>query len=216
MYASAWAQATATISGTVRDQSGAVLPGVDVTLQDSQEFKWQATTDASGRFEFPPVQPGKYVLEASLMGFKQLRSEFALRDAKDWDRPITLQVGELSEMVTVSTSRKPASAQSAQAAAQPVRVRVGGNIRAPMKIHHTNPVYPDTMRDAGRGGTVPIEAVIGRDGSVLSARVLGAAVHPDFAASALDAVRQWQFSPTLLNGVPVEVVMKVTVNFTLE
>jgi TonB family protein len=202
------------LNGTIYDTSGAVLPGVEVTLQDAQEFKWQATTDASGHFEFPPVQPGRYVLEASLMGFKALRNEFTLKDARDWDRPVTMQIGELTETITVTTARSARSMQAAQA--QPMRVRVGGNIKAPLKLHHVNPVYPDTMRDAGRGGTVPIEALIGQDGSVLSARVLGAAVHPDFATSALDAVRQWQFSPTLLNGVPVEVVMKVTVSFTIE
>jgi TonB family protein len=46
-------------------------------------------------------------------------------------------------------------------------------------------------------------------------RVLSAQVHPDFAIAAVDAVRQWQFTPTLLNGQPVEVVMTVTVQFSL-
>ena len=71
------------------------------------------------------------------------------------------------------------------------------------------------MREAGRGGLVPIDAVIGTDGTVLSASVAGGHVHPDFAKSALEAVRQWTFSPTLLNGVPVEVAMTVHVNFTI-
>ena len=71
------------------------------------------------------------------------------------------------------------------------------------------------MRDAGREGVVPIEAIIGRDGSVTSLRVVTAQVHPDFAMAALDAVRQWRFDPTLLNGEPVEVVMAVSVTFSL-
>jgi protein TonB len=71
------------------------------------------------------------------------------------------------------------------------------------------------MRDAGREGVVPIEAIIGPDGAVTSVRVLTAQVHPDFAIAAADAVRQWKFTPTLLNGVPVEVVMKVSVEFRL-
>ena len=204
------------LAGVVYDQSGAVLPGVDVALQDAQEFKWRATTNASGHFEFPPVQPGKYIVEISLPGFKSFRDEFTLTAARDWDRAITLQVGELSETVTVVTARAPARAQATPGGGQPMRVRVGGNIKAPLKLVNINPVYPDSMRDAGRSGIVPIEALISMDGAVVSARVLGAAVHPDFAKSALDAVRQWQFSPTLLNGVPVGVVMKVTVNFALE
>jgi protein TonB len=71
------------------------------------------------------------------------------------------------------------------------------------------------MRAAGREGHVPIEAVIAADGTVSYVRVLSAQVHPDFAIAAVDAVRQWQFTPTLLNGRAVEVVMTVSVQFSL-
>jgi periplasmic protein TonB len=101
-------------------------------------------------------------------------------------------------------------------AAEPQRVRVGGNIRAPQKEVDVRPVYPAAMRDAGLTGTVPLEAVIGADGSVSSVRVLSAQVHPDFAIAAVDAVRQWRFTPTLLNGVAVEVALKVTIQFDLD
>jgi protein TonB len=60
-----------------------------------------------------------------------------------------------------------------------------------------------------------MEAVIGTDGAVTSVRVLSAEVHPDFAIAAVDAVRQWTFDPTLLNGAPVEVRMTVSVAFKL-
>jgi protein TonB len=84
-----------------------------------------------------------------------------------------------------------------------------------MKVRDVHPTYPASMRAAGREGVVPIEAIISRDGSVSTARVLSAQVHPGFAAAALDAVRQWRFTPTLLNGEPVEVVMTVSVTFRL-
>jgi protein TonB len=71
------------------------------------------------------------------------------------------------------------------------------------------------MRAAGREATVKIDAVIGKDGTVSFARVLNADIHPDFAIAAVDAVRQWKFSPTLLNGVPVDVAMVVSVAFNL-
>jgi protein TonB len=77
------------------------------------------------------------------------------------------------------------------------------------------PVYPEPMRDAGLEGVVPIEAVIGTDGSVTAVRVVSAQVHPDFARAAVAAVRQWQFTPTLLNGTAVEIVMTVKVEFRL-
>ena len=92
---------------------------------------------------------------------------------------------------------------------------MGGNIRVPRKLEDVRPVYPVAMRAAGREGVVPIEAIIGVDGKVISVRVTTAQVHPDFAIAAVDAVRQWLFSPTLLNGKPVEVVMTVTVDFKL-
>ena len=67
----------------------------------------------------------------------------------------------------------------------------------------------------GGEAVVPIEAIIGADGSVTSVRVLTAQIHPDFAIAAVDAVRQWKFTPTLLNGAPVEVVMNVSIQFRL-
>ena len=67
------------------------------------------------------------------------------------------------------------------------------------------------MTDSARS----LQALIGIDGTVTSVRVLSAQVHPDFAIAAVDAVRQWIFTPTLLNGKPVEVVMTVSVQFNL-
>ena len=206
----------AALSGTVYDTTGAVLPGVALTLEDPQQHTAPATTDASGRFAFPGVGSGRYVLSAALPGFRELHDEFDLKGVADWDRAVTLQVGTVRETITVSAGRlAPAAAPSTAESAAPVRVRVGGNIRQPRKELDVHPVYPQSMRAAGREGQVPIEAVIGRDGTVSAVRVLSAQVHPDFAIAAADAVRQWRFTPTLLNGQPVEVVMTVSVRFSL-
>jgi TonB family protein len=206
----------APLSGTIYDVTGGVLPGVEVTLVDANEITQVVTSNASGRFEFPPVVSGKYVLHATLPGFRALRHQFELRDARDWDRAVTLQVGEVKETITVRESRATLSTQPAPFRTGPPPVRVGGNVRAPRKEVDVRPVYPAAMREAGLTGIVPIEAIIGRDGTVSSVRVLSAQVHPDFAIAAVDAVRQWHFTPTLLNGVPVEVVMTVSVRFDLE
>ena len=93
-------------------------------------------------------------------------------------------------------------------------VRVGGNIKPPQKLKHVNPVYPPIAQSARVQGIVIIEATIGPSGAVQDARVLRSI--PLLDASALDAVKQWQFTPTLLNGVPVPVIMTVTVQFTLQ
>ena len=93
-------------------------------------------------------------------------------------------------------------------------VRVGGAVREPQKIRHVSPVYPFIAQAARVQGVVIIEATIGPDGAVKDAKVLRSI--PLLDASALDAVKQWQFTPTLLNGVPVPVIMTVTVQFTLQ
>ena len=203
----------ALLSGTVYDATGAVIPGVALTLEDATLMKYETNTDSTGRFAFSNVQAGHYTLEASLPGFRSMRQEFDLSARRDWDRAITLQVGNVSETITVSARRAAASVPSAAQPAQPVRV--GGSLRVPRKEVDVRPVYPASMREAGREGVVPIEAIIGVDGTVTSVRVLSAQVHPDFAIAAVDAVRQWRFSPTLLNGSPVEVVMTVSVAFKL-
>jgi TonB family protein len=101
-------------------------------------------------------------------------------------------------------------------AAQPLMVnpvRVGGNIKPPVKTRDVRPVYPDAALGARVAGIVILEANIGTDGAVIDARVLRGV--PMLNDAALEAVKQWQYEPTLLNGVPVPVIMTVTVNFTL-
>ena len=93
-------------------------------------------------------------------------------------------------------------------------VRVGGNIKPPQKLKHVNPVYPPIAQSARVQGIVIIEATIGPSGAVQDAKVLRSI--PLLDQAALDAVRQGQFTPTLLNGVPVPVIMTVTVQFTLQ
>ena len=90
-------------------------------------------------------------------------------------------------------------------------IRVGGNIKAPTKIRDVKPVYPPVARDAGVAGVVIVEVRIGADGSVESAHVLRSI--PLLDQAALDAVKQWQFEPTLMNGAPVPIMMTVTINF---
>lgn len=98
-------------------------------------------------------------------------------------------------------------------AAPPQPVRVGGSIRQPQKVRNVDPVYPQLAILSRIEGVVIIEATIGPDGKLMDARVLRG--HQMLDQAALVAVRQWEFTPTLLNGVPVPVIMTVTVRFTL-
>ena len=91
--------------------------------------------------------------------------------------------------------------------------RIGGNIRPPTKIVDVPPIYPPMAIAARVEGTVIIEATIDTEGRVQSARVLRSI--PLLDTAALTAVGQWSYSPSLLNGVPVPVIMTVTVTFKL-
>jgi len=83
-----------------------------------------------------------------------------------------------------------------------------------MKVRNVNPVYPPDAQAQGVQGVVIIEARLEADGTVSRTRVLRSIPMLDDAA--VEAVSQWQFTPTLLNGQPSPVVMTVTVNFTLQ
>jgi len=93
-------------------------------------------------------------------------------------------------------------------------VRVGSIIKAPKKIKDVRPIYPSIAQSNRVEGRVIIEATIGVDGRVTDTKVLKSVTLLDRAA--VEAVMQWQFTPTLLNGVPVPVILVVTVDFTLK
>jgi len=92
-------------------------------------------------------------------------------------------------------------------------LRVGGNIRPPSKVKDVKPLYPAIAQAARIEGIVIIEATIGPDGKIEGARVLRSI--PLLDAAAVEAVRQWEYTPTLLNGSPVSLLMTVIVTFTL-
>jgi protein TonB len=90
-------------------------------------------------------------------------------------------------------------------------VPVGGRIRTPTRIGYVVPVYPAIAQSAHVQGDATLEAIIGVDGTVQNLRVVhGVQLLTD---AAIDAVRQWRYTPTLLNGTAVPVIMTVTVDF---
>ena len=95
----------------------------------------------------------------------------------------------------------------------PQRIRVGGNVQAANLVSQQRPVYPPLAKQARISGTVELSAIIGRDGRVQDLKVVKG--HPLLVQAALDAVKNWVYRPTLLNGEPVEVSTTIDVNFTL-
>lgn len=112
------------------------------------------------------------------------------------------------------TDLEPPAPPSASKEAPKEPLRIGGDVKAPQKVKHVNPVYPPIAQSARVQGIVIIEATISPTGDVVDARVLRSIPLLDEAAK--NAVLDWKFTPTLLNNTPVPVVMTVTVQFTLQ
>jgi protein TonB len=93
------------------------------------------------------------------------------------------------------------------------RIRQGGAVTAASLINKVNPTYPPLARQTRISGTVRLHAIISKDGSVQQLEVLSG--HPLLVQAALDAVRQWRYRPTLLNGEAVEVDTTIDVIFSL-
>lgn len=111
----------------------------------------------------------------------------------------------------VASTPTPPRSRPAAAAAPVQPLRVGGTIREPKKLKNVPPAYPPAAIQARLQGTVILECQIGEDGRVARVKVLRGVPLLDEAAT--EAVRQWEYELTLLNGVPVPVIM--TVNFKL-
>jgi periplasmic protein TonB len=108
---------------------------------------------------------------------------------------------------TTTNAELPAPADGVQ------RLRVGGNVQSANLTRKVTPLYPPLAKQARIQGTVRFTALIGTDGSVINLQLVEG--HPLLVPSAQEAVQQWQYKPTLLNGNPAEVVTQIDVNYTL-
>jgi protein TonB len=97
--------------------------------------------------------------------------------------------------------------------APPVRIRQGGDVEQALLLSPTKPAYPFLAIQTHTLGNVVLHAIIGRDGNVTELQVVSG--HPLLVKAAMEAVRQWRYKPTLLNGEPVEVDTTITVSFRL-
>src|SRR5579864_2132253 len=114
-----------------------------------------------------------------------------------------------SGVLALGQGQATSTAQQAATATPPERIRLGGNIAVANLIHKVDPVYPPIAKTARVQGTVVLHAIIGKDGVVKEVELVSGP--PLLTRAAMDAVRQWSYKPTLLNGKPVEVDTTVTV-----
>jgi beta-lactamase regulating signal transducer with metallopeptidase domain len=235
-------QGSATVAGQVVDQSGGTLPGVNVALTNSRTGEQISTrTNASGRFSFRGIRPSAYELVLQLPGFKTVNDSVTVADGASVERAITMPLGSLQETVTVACSGAPASGSlsvrvpaslprvqggparwilsrvfpvvSAQEPPRPIRV--GGSLRPPMKIRDVKPVCTPGVPQGETA--VRLSGIVDTDGNISDltseAPDSGVAAPADVVEAAMEAVRQWKFTPTLLNGRPVDVEITVDITF---
>ena len=230
------AQTFSSLTGSIVDSTNGSLPGATVVLTNVQtQAKYEVRSDGAGRYEFAGLVPGDYLFETRLPGFATFRTSLTV-GGQNVQRDLRLEMGSVSETINVTSSRTrgappppPVPARPADfAAAMRAKVRegcgastntgglrVGGNIRTPRKLKDVYPSYsPDLVAD-GVEGTVVLKGRIGTDGLIEDVVVVSAS-HPDLGQSAVDAVRQWEFTETLLNCTSVAVNLSVTVKYSIK
>jgi TonB family protein len=219
----AFAQARfATLSGAATDETGAILANATLALSNVRtDAKYEVRTSQSGAFEFVGLPAGDYALEVRVLGFEPLKDAVTVGIGESLQRNVVLKIGTVQETITViggpDEPSAPGSAPRVATARAP-RQRacpnpaVGGCIGPPIKVKDVRPLYPPTLRESAARGTVLIDGQIGTDGRMKDMRVVSSP-HPAFESAALDAVSEWEFTPTTLNGRVVDTRISVSVSF---
>ncbi len=122
-------------------------------------------------------------------------------------------VGSILSSVAATAPPPPPPPKVEVKQAAPTRIRVGGNVQQAKLIRQPRPVYPALAKQARIQGVVRFTAIIGKDGTIQNLQLITG--HPLLVPAAQEAVKQWVYQPTLLNGEPVEVITQIDVNFTL-
>lgn len=201
----------ASLSGSVYDASGAAIPKATIVLENVAGPNVEAArSDDAGEYKLS-IPAGSYNMHVGVPGLAEFTKVVVLSAGAAQKLNVTLDVGQVLESVEV-VGKGPRPPQIAA----PRRIRVGGNVQATKLLSSVKPVYPAGAQAAGVEGTVLLHAVVSTQGDLLGLTVMNASVDPELARSAIDAVKQWHYQPTLLNGEPVEVVTTISVNFRLE
>jgi len=187
----------ATIGGSLYDPNGAAVPNAKASIYNPDTaLKLEATTSADGKFTFESLPAGQYILSLEKPGFPKLFREFSVEADSTLDRGLML------------------GAPVGHPATRPDKLRIGGEAAQANLIKKITPLYPTAAKAARLQGQVQLETVISAEGVPQDIRVVSSP-SDDLSQSALDAVRQWRYSPTLLNGEAIPVVTTVIVNYTL-
>jgi len=205
------------VSGTVLDQNNRPIKDARLVLSNlTAQTKNEVKTDAEGHYQFVGIPAGTYEVMFESIGMAYLKREgLNVVAGGDVTLNATMKIGSLSETITVTSEPDGRPLARGYAGARPAdkpdpcaQSLAGGCIRPPLKIKDVRPQYP-----AGSdGGEVNLKALIDPTGLVADVGVVGSS-DPVLAAAAIDAVRQWEFTSTHLDGQPIEVNMNVHVTF---
>src|SRR5256884_497940 len=220
-------------TGTILDPSGGAVPNATIVMTNHKANTCapslalppctvdMTTSDADGNFVFKALPAGEYEMKVLKPGFATyLAPQVVLDPGRDLAMTAKLNIGSTNETVDVQAEGSAKSAAAAQALeaeakSKATRIRIGGNVEAAKVITKVQPIYPESAKDAGVQGTVLLHAVVGMDGRPLQLQVLNSQINPDLARASVEAVSQWRYQPTLLNGEPVEIDTTIQVKFSL-
>ncbi len=202
------------VSGTVLDSSRGHIPGAEISIADpvTKEVMTSVFTDQKGDFSFAVPAGMNVELTFRSPGF----APAVVKDVTGGQPPlrIVLTLGMISETVTITAASLPAEPADASANQKVQPIRIGGNVHPPKLLRRVDPLYPVEARRQGIEGIVLVQAYVGLSGEVLDARVIKG--QPPLDDAAIEAVRQWQFTPFLLNGEPQLGITTVTLIFKLD
>jgi TonB family protein len=205
--------------GTIFDISGGAVPNATIIMTNHKANTIDMTaSDAEGNFVFKALPAGAYEMKVLKPGFAvYVAPQTMLEPGRDLSTTVKLDIGSIKDTVDVQAEGSAKALPSTETAekSKPMRIRIGGNVEAAKVLTKVQPVYPASAKEKGAQGTVVLHAVVGMDGKPLSLQVLNSQIDPDLARAAVEAVSQWRYQPTLLNGDPVEVDTTITVNFKL-
>jgi TonB family protein len=206
-------------TGTIFDASGAAVPNATIIMASHKANPVGMTTsDTEGSFVFKALPAGEYEMKVLKPGFAVYRApQVALEPGRDLAMTVKLEIGSLTDNVDVQAKGATKASLSTDAASKPkpTRIRIGGNVEAAKVLTKVQPIYPESAKAAGVQGTVVLHVIVSKDGRPLQLEVVNSEVNPDLARAAVEAVSQWRYQPTLLNGEPVEVDCTISVNFKL-
>jgi TonB family protein len=195
-----------TVGGYIHDVKGVPVADAKVTIYNpATSTKQELTTAPDGSFNLTSGDAGHYILRAEKPGFLSIFRAFDLKADSTVARDFTMP----TEGGTAVADKSLAPAE-----AEENPIRVGGQVAQSNLLVKVAPIYPASAKQARLQGTVEIATTISKEGVPVDLRVISSP-GDDLSESSLEAVSQWRYRPTLLNGNPVEVLTTVIINYTL-